>query len=141
MNAYLAAATPLGDRPIEFSYAPGACNIGPAEIARRRRTGHLGLVVTVGLFALLLAIEAPPLARLFVALPAAAAAAGYLQARLRFCAAFGVLGVFNFEALGRPRSVADRAAARKDRRRAIEIGAAALAIGLAVGGLAVLLPL
>lgn len=76
-----------------------------------------------------------------MALPAAAAAAGYLQAWLRFCAAFGILGIFNFEALGHARSVADRAAARKDRRRAIQIGVAALAIGLAVGGLAALLPL
>jgi len=141
MTAYLAATAPRDNGPIELSYAPGTCNIGPAEIARRRRTGHIGLVVTLGLFVLLLAIGAPPLVRLLVALPAAAAAAGYLQAWLRFCAAFGILGVFNFDALGRVQSVADRAAARKDRRRAVEIGLAALAIGLGVGGFAALVPL
>ena len=44
-----------------------------------------------------------------------AAAAGYLQAWLRFCAAFGLRGVFNFGPTGRQSSVADDAARRRDR--------------------------
>ena len=38
------------------AYQPGSCNIGPAEIDRRRRAGHVGLLVTVILLAVLLAI-------------------------------------------------------------------------------------
>ena len=30
-------------------YEPGVCNIGPAEIARRRRSGHVGALITIGL--------------------------------------------------------------------------------------------
>jgi hypothetical protein len=56
-------------------YQPGTCNIGPAEIARRRRAGHVGLGAAIVLLAGLVAIGAPPLSRLLVALPAAAAGA------------------------------------------------------------------
>ena len=30
-------------------YQPGVCNIGPAEIRARRRTGWIGLAVAVGI--------------------------------------------------------------------------------------------
>jgi len=30
-------------------YVPGTCNIGPAEIAVRRRAGHVGLAATAAL--------------------------------------------------------------------------------------------
>ncbi|MFZ5853695.1 MAG: hypothetical protein ACOYXS_04205 [Chloroflexota bacterium] len=136
-----AASPPAEPAPIELEYQPGLCNIGPAEIARRRRAGHLGLAATLALLTVLVAVGAPPLVRLATALPAAGAASGYLQARLRFCAAFGWRGIFNFGPLGRVQSVADRDAAAKDRRRAIEIALAALVIGLAAGLAAVIAPL
>jgi hypothetical protein len=120
-------------------YMPGACNIGPAEIARRRRAGHAGLIATVVLLAVLLALGAAPAWRLLLALPASLAAAGYLQAWLRFCANFGYRGVYNFGALGREERVAGDAARAQDRRRALLVGAAAGAIGLAVALLSMLL--
>ncbi len=123
------------------AYRPGTCNIGPAEIGRRRRAGHVGLVATIILLALLVAIAAPPVVRVVVALPAAAAASGYLQAWLRFCAGFGSRGVFNFGPLGRAQPVSDPEARARDRRKARQIGLASLGIGVAVGVLAVLLPL
>jgi len=121
-------------------YRPGVCNIGPAEIARRRRSGHLGVIAAVLLFAVLVALGVPPIVRLLVALPATIAASGYLQARYRFCAGFGSLGVFNFGDVGTTERVADPAARALDRRRANQIGLASLAIGVAVGIVAVLLP-
>jgi hypothetical protein len=121
-------------------YQPGTCNIGPAEIARRRRAGHVGLGAAIVLLAGLMAIGAPPLSRLLVALPAAAAASGYLQARLRFCAGFGSRGVFNFGELGQTLQVEDVEARRRDRARATQIGLASVAIGVAVGLVAVSLP-
>jgi hypothetical protein len=122
-------------------YQPGVCNIGPAEITRRRRAGHVGALVTVVVFAVLVAIHVPPFARLLVALPAAGAATGYLQASLKFCAGFASRGIFNFGQLGRTEQVADPAARSRDRSRANQILLGSLAIGLAVGVIAVLLPL
>jgi hypothetical protein len=113
-------------------YVPGACNIGPAEIARRRRVGHAGLIATVVLAAVLLALDAAPAWRLLLALPASLAAAGYLQAWQRFCADFGWRGVYNFGAPGREERVAADEARAQDRRRALLVGAASGAIGLAV---------
>jgi hypothetical protein len=135
MNTFEAA-------PIEtLQYQPGVCNIGRAETARRRLFGHLGLVVAVVLLAVLIALHAPPLARLIVALPAAGAATGYLQARLHFCAGFGSRGVYNFGELGQIIAVADPEARARDRAKSMQISLASLAIGVAVGVVAVLLPL
>lgn len=138
----LLAASGRPDLPlIELTYAPGACNIGPAEIARRRRSGHLALAVAAALAVALVAIDASPEVRLLIGLPAAGAASGYLQAWLRFCAAYGFRGIFNFGPLGRPEVVSDREAARRDRRRALEIATASMLVGLIAGTLFALLPL
>jgi hypothetical protein len=122
------------------AYEPGVCNIGPAEIARRRRAGHLGLIATVALLAVLMLIDVHPLARLAVIVPAAISASGYLQARLKFCAGYGQLGVFNFGPLGDRIAITDADALARDRRRARQISLTSFAIGIAVGIVAVLLP-
>jgi hypothetical protein len=132
-----------GSRPFAApaEYRPGGCNIGPAEIARRRRAGHVGLAATVVVLVALVAIGAPPAARLLVGLPAAGAASGYFQAILRFCAGFGSRGVFNFGPLGVVQRVEDADARARDRVRSIQIGLASLAVGVAVAVAAAVLPL
>ena len=133
-----AASSPTGSlAPAE--YQPGVCNIGPAEIARRRRAGHVGLIATIVLFALLVAVGAPPIARLLLIIPVAVSASGYLQAWLKFCAGFGSAGVFNFGEVGTTEHVVDDAARRADRARAFRIGLASFAIGALVAVVAVAL--
>lgn len=128
--------------PIEVvAYEPGVCNIGPAEIGRRRRTGHAGLLISVVLLGALLVIGAPPWTRLALVLTAGVSASGYLQAWFHFCAGFGSMGVYNFGALGKVERIVDPADRSRDRRRSLEIELAALAIGLVVGIAAVLLPI
>jgi hypothetical protein len=122
-------------------YRPGVCNIGPQEIARRRRAGHVGLLATVTLFAVLAIADAPPILRLLLALPAIVGASGYLQAWFRFCAAFGARGIFNLGPIGPVEPVRDADARARDRIRAWQIGLASLAIGVAVAVVAVVLPL
>lgn len=142
MSASLAATPSPASRkvgPAATAYQPGVCNIGPAEIARRRRAGHVGTVLTLVVLGVLVAIDAPPLARFILVLPAAAAASGYLQAWLHFCAGFGSRGIFNFGALGQTHEVDDLAARARDRARARQIGGASLGIGAAVAAAAVLL--
>lgn len=125
------------DEPL--SYRPGACNIGPMEIARRRRFGHLGLIATILGWLGLNAMDSPRPAMLLVGFPAAGAAVGYLQAHLRFCAAFGSIGVYNLGGSEDARAVTDDAARALDRHRAAQIGFASLGIGAVVGLAALLL--
>ena len=138
MSAHQFAA----DEPrLEYAgYAPGRCNIGPAEIARRRRFGHAAALLTAGAFVALLALHAPAWTRLLLALPAAGAAAGYLQAALRFCADYGWRGVFNFGRAGHSRAtpVAEAEARRDDRHKALFIAAASAAVGVLVALLTLL---
>jgi hypothetical protein len=113
-------------------YVPGSCNIGPAEIALRRRAGHAGVVVTAALGAALLRSDLPRAWRLTLAVPAAGAASGYLQAHERFCADFGWRGVYNFDRRGQEQPVAGDDALAQDRRKAMRIAAASAAIGVGV---------
>lgn len=121
-------------------YVPGVCNIGPAEIARRRRGAQVGVAAAVGLFTVLVLVDAPSPVRLLVALPVAVAASSYLQVRLKFCAGFGSRGIYNFGEVGPVTQVEDPEALAKDRRRARQIGLAGAGIGIAVGVLAAALP-
>jgi hypothetical protein len=118
-----------GTLPAGAGYTAGRCNIGAAEIERRRRFGHLGLAVTLGLLIALVLADASREWRLLLFFPAAGAAVGYLQARLRFCAAFGLLGVFNFGRLGESRRVVDGQDLRRDRLMAL-----AIALGSGLSG-------
>jgi len=132
-------ASPIFEPPPE--YRAGVCNIGPAEIARRRRAGHVGLIAALGLLAVLVAVDAPSWTRLLVAIPVIGAASGYIQARLRFCAAFGSRGIFNFGDTGRSEQVGDAADRARDRARSMQIGLASAVIGVVAGVVAFALPL
>jgi hypothetical protein len=121
-------------------YRPGACNIGSAEIARRRRFGLIGLTASALLALALLAAGAPPITRFPVALPVAGSAIGLIQARLRFCAAFGIAGLRNFGPLGGEERVTEAAARRADRLMALRIVAAGSLVGLAAGLVLALIP-
>jgi hypothetical protein len=113
-------------------YVPGTCNIGPEEIALRRRAGHVGLALTAALGAALLRSDVHPAWRLTLALPAAGAASGYLQARQRFCANYGFRGLYNFDSRGHEQPVPLAGAREEDRRRSLQIAASSAAIGLGV---------
>ena len=127
-------------RELVDDYRAGVCNIGPAEIARRRRTGHFGAAATVALFFVLLVTDTPHWWRLALFAPAALCAAGYLQAATRFCANYGWRGVFNFgdAGFGGTTSVAETAARRADRVKAAQIGLGSAVFGTVVAVAALL---
>lgn len=132
-------------QPIVFDGAgaasgAGACNIGAAEIARRRTFGRTCLAISAVLALALLAAGAPPIARLLVALPVAGAAIGLIQARLRFCAAFGIAGLRNLGPLGGQERVEEAAARRAGRAMAVRIIAGGSLVGLAAGVALALVP-
>ncbi len=118
-------------------YIPGVCNIGAAEITRRIRGGWTGLAVTVVLWAVFFVFRVPGPWRLFLFLPAATGAAGFLQAAFHFCANFGMRGVFNFgPEAGKTDTVEQAEFRRKDRRKAglISLASALIGIVIAVAG-------
>lgn len=114
-------------------YVPGVCNIGPVEIARRRRSGWIGLLIAVVLLVSLLLVHAPAAFRLLLFFPVTVAASGFLQAYLHFCAGFGSRGLFNFDAkIGKTYSVEQVEYRAKDRRKAFQILGQSVAVGIAV---------
>lgn len=128
---------------MQLEYVAGACNIGPDEIARRRRAAVAGFVGTLLLAVALVALGAPsglgP--RLLIALPLTGAAIGWIQAQRRFCMAYGLAGTFNLGKIGEMNRVTDSAALAADRRTALVIAGQGVAIGLVGGLLFSLLPL
>ena len=82
--------------PGRDGYVPGACNIGPMEIRRRRAFAIAGFAAAAVLFAVLVATGAPAWTRLFLLLPLMGGAFSWLQARRRFCAAYAMAGIANF---------------------------------------------
>lgn len=109
----------LASRVDQGDYRPGACNIGPAEIARRRRIGLLQLGAALGLAAALVVIDAPAWTRIALWPILAGAFITLEQVRRRFCVAFGLAGVRNFGPLGHPQRVEDDRARAADRRSAV----------------------
>lgn len=113
-------------------YIPGECNIGPAEIKRRRQAGWAGLIATILLWGAFIIIRAPAAWRLLLFVPATMGAVGFIQAAMHFCAAFGVLGVFNFGPnVGRTDTVEQAEFRRKDRQKALIILFYSIIIGIA----------
>ena len=123
-------------------YRPGTCNIGPYEIARRRRFAlfELGLAGVIAVF--LVVVDAPPLARIVVFPILAGAIVSIEQVRRRFCAAFAMAGIRNFgTAREDVEHVADSAAKAADRRAALVMFGYSSLIAAAITILFVVLPI
>lgn len=141
-----ASPPPAPTPPIAFAtpadgYAPGACNIGPWEIRRRRAFGVAGFVIAAVVLAGLVIAGAPAPARLLVLLPAWGGALSWLQARRRFCAAYAMAGISNFADGDEGRqAVADPEARKADARAVMRLTRDSFLVAVAVTAVAVLLP-
>lgn len=122
-------------------YIPGTCNIGPDEIKRRKTFAVAGfvffLISLIGAFS----PHATHVTRLGVAVPAMLFATGLVQARKKFCLAFGFAGTFNFSKVGEIKKVTTPEERRADRITAITILLQSLAIAAVMTGIVELLPL
>ena len=115
-------------------YVPGVCNIGQSEITQRTRAGVVGLITSAVLWGGLIYLDAPQALRLVVALPATIATVGFIQAYLHFCVAFGAAGVFNIDKeAGKTDTVQQAEYRQADRKKAIQILVASVAVGLLTG--------
>lgn len=121
-------------------YIAGVCNIGAAEIRQRMRVSMIGLALAIAVAAGLLMSDAPRASRWLVGLPLMMWATGLVQARHRFCMAYGLRGAFNFGKVGAVSQVQDPAFLRADRITAYKIVGLSLVYALAATLGFVLLP-
>jgi len=120
-------------------YIAGACNIGPSEIKQRKRVAYSGAVVFVAISVWLILIDAPTGSRLLAFFPAVAATTGLIQARRKFCVAFGFMGVFNFEKIGSTRKITINQDLKADRKYAVRLLLQSVLAAIALTALVVLI--
>lgn len=128
-----------------MSYEPGTCNIGRNETRKRAAMGTGSLLAGLAfLFYAVFVADWPATYALGSFVFFFGAATGFVQAKARFCAGFGVLGRYDLSGSGGGDGRVDAAdALARDRRRALEIlgyaFVAAVVATLAAYGLALLL--
>jgi hypothetical protein len=102
-------------------YVSGACNIGPAEIKRRKQGAVIGGIAFFLTALLLISSDASTSARLIAFLPALLFTVGLIQSRRKFCVAYGFLGVFSLEKLGATTKISINQDLKTDRSYAIKL--------------------
>lgn len=102
-------------------YLAGACNIGPAEIKRRRQGALIGAILFAFTTLLFVITNAPTSTRLLIFIPALLFTVGIIQSRRQFCVAYGFLGVFSFEKLGATRKITMNQDLKADRKYATKL--------------------
>ena len=123
-------------------YQPGVCNIGGAEVARRKKVAQLGSAFFLALSGYLLISGSTASSAALAFGPALIAAVGFMQSRKKFCFAFGLLGTFNFAELGKISKVLSPEEIAADRRQALLIVVQSIGLALvATMALAALLSL
>lgn len=124
-----------------YSYIPGTCNLGKAEIRRRQIVAVIGLVLTLASFLGLVAADTANSARWSLFAPLMVFSIGFIQSRKKFCFAYGLMGTFNLGKLGdisRVQSPEDR---RADRKTATIILLQGVLLALALTVILVSIPL
>lgn len=123
-----------------MNYTPGVCNINDAEVSFRKQAGYFFGIMSVILVILLLAFSAHPAFGFLVAFPLAIATVQYLQVRNRFCAGYGLRGMYSsgddYKQVNTIKDVNDR---RLDRKKSIKTYVQGVILGLLGSVLAVLI--
>ncbi len=122
-------------------YIAGSCNIGKGEIRRRQTVALVGLFLVFFSASTIIGTEQSRFARLSIFLPAMIFAVGFIQARKKFCLAYGFAGTFNFGKLGSISKVQSEADKKADRKTAISIFVQSALLAAAITAVFFALPL
>jgi hypothetical protein len=117
-------------------YIAGVCNINKAEIQSRRNVGHVSLVVSLALIAVLAYFHngLSPWLGLVTALPLWVAATGYMQAQAKFCVGHGMAGTqLADDSMKTYAKVSKATDAAKDKAKARTMNIQSMSLGLAGG--------
>ncbi|MFX1284815.1 MAG: hypothetical protein ACFFB5_14235 [Promethearchaeota archaeon] len=121
----------------DIKYSAGVCNIGDAEIKQRRRLGYIGIGLTViaiiVYLGLIYSIKLDPFFGVIIFIPAEMSAIGLIQARNKFCAAYGLIHQQNVSSsLGLTVKIGNKNSQRKDRNKALKIIFQSLVIAIII---------
>ena len=120
-------------------YQAGVCNIGGAEVAKRKQLSYVGGLIFL-LFLLIAVLQDFSLTETSAAFaPAILFSVGFIQSRRKFCLAYGLMGTFNFAKIGTLTRVEDRDSLKADRSTAISILLQALGLALLLTSIALAL--
>ena len=122
-------------------YIPGTCNIGKGEIRRRQLVALFGIFLTVSSATALLATDQAKSSRLSIFVPALVFSIGFVQSRSKFCLAYGLVGTFNFERLGKISRVQSSEDRKADRKTAIIILLKSAALAALITAVFFIIPL
>jgi hypothetical protein len=125
----------------EAAYVPGVCNINRAEIAYRRKAGHLGLALFIIILVPLVFTDVSRYYRAILFFPALLGAIGYLQARNKFCVAYAGAGQQNAsEGSAKATDITDTQAVKADKRKAQRMYIQTVIISVIATALVIALP-
>ena len=122
-------------------YTPGVCNIGNGEIRRRQLVAIIGYALALASFVTMISTNAAHRARWGLYLPLLVGSIGFVQARKKFCLAYGFMGTFNFGKLGQISKVQAVDDKKQDRITALTILLQAAVLALALNAILFFLPL
>ena len=122
-------------------YTPGVCNIGNGEVRRRQLVAIIGYALALASFVTMISTNAAHGARWGLYLPLLVGSIGFVQARKKFCLAYGFMGTFNFGKLGQISKVQSVDDKKQDRITALTILLQAAALALALNAILFFLPL
>ncbi len=111
-------------------YQAGVCNIGGAEVKRRKQVAKIGATFFLITAVYLILSGAESTSAAFALIPAMLTSVGYVQSRKRFCFAFGLMGTFNFAEAGKMSKVVSKEELSADRRMALSIIAQSMGLAL-----------
>ncbi len=111
-------------------YQAGVCNIGGAEIKRRKQVAKIGATFFLITAIYLILTDANSASAAFALIPAMLASVGFVQSRKKFCFAFGLMGTFNFAEAGKMSKVVSKEELSADRRMALSIIAQSMGLAL-----------
>jgi len=99
-------------------YITGVCNIGKEEIKRRKNATIFSLVLCIAVIGLFQWLQVAPAWKLLLFIPAVFLGITFQQWYFKFCVAYGIKGMFNFENIGEHFNIVDKESLRQDRIKA-----------------------
>jgi hypothetical protein len=116
-------------------YIPGTCNIGRAEVKKRKASTWFSLILAIVVVLWIVFLNPAREWRLVLFIPVASLVVNFQQVYFGFCVNFGMRGVFNFDNAGKFDTIEHPEFRFKDKAKAIRM----IQLGALTGAVAALI--